>query len=230
MVAVLVLLSSVEAQRRRNTTLPSTTTTSELTTIADVTKPAPESSTAPSTILKFVDALRQALERRRSERQQRIEERRANALKDLGNLSDRQREYELQRAERKQTLEEERVARRREMDARRAGRLPSRELDRVNRLRQLRLLAEAVTNEVSPDENEVDGSIKSGDVVRRIVLIEEANGNVRLVDLDSDEGRKLLSRVMAAEESSGVEVAAAVMPADDQQEAANKLKLKLGQL
>uniref|UniRef100_A0A182QYS4 Uncharacterized protein n=1 Tax=Anopheles farauti TaxID=69004 RepID=A0A182QYS4_9DIPT len=169
----------------------------------------PESTTASEVELtterfnasRVLNAIRAEIERRREDRRQqtlqRSQERREQILRTLDELSERRREFELRRQEARLDAEALKEARRQEMEARRAGRLPQRERERVNRLR-LEQLAEQTT----PEENEIDDSgieepagaseEASGVVqrVRNLLLIEEADGNLRLIDLDTEEGQQ----------------------------------------
>ncbi|XP_062550689.1 uncharacterized protein LOC134215543 [Armigeres subalbatus] len=218
LIGFFVLLSAVNAQRRRNVTLLAVTT-------EQPANNANSEATSASSVVtteenaQAVEVLRRGIERRRLERLQRIEQRRATILQNLENMSDRRREFELRRQERLRTAQELIEDRRQEMEARRAGRIPIKEQDRVLRLRQQRLGQNTPDNE----QNEVDGPRELlpavADLVRRIVLIEEANGNVRLIDIDTDEGRDLISRVMERVETE-----------EEKAEAIQKLKVKLGQL
>ncbi|XP_053689340.1 uncharacterized protein LOC128738318 [Sabethes cyaneus] len=178
-------------------------------------------SNAPSLMAgEIMNALRRELEKRRLERQQQIDERRDNFLKNLQDLSFRRREYELRLQERMQTSAEQRTARRNEIEARRVGRIPTREQDRVLMLRQQRMQQ----SEPNDAENEVDSTAgevapSPPDVLRSIVLIEEASGNVRLVDLGTREGRELAARVTGRMENE-----------NERREEMDKLRLKMGQL
>ncbi|EAT36920.1 AAEL011042-PA [Aedes aegypti] len=214
----LVLLSAVKAQQVRNVTF------SDVATVQETSESNSEASSDPTNLpitenAQLAENLRQEIERRRQERQQRIEERRETILKNLENLSDRKREFELRRQERLRNTQEMIEDRRQEMEARRAGRIPAREQERVLRLRQERL-----ENTVPNDEqNEVDSPKQLlpalSDLVRRIVLIQEPSGNVKLVDVDTEEGRDLIWRVTERVENE-----------EEQAEALRKLKVKLGQI
>ncbi|XP_055534507.1 uncharacterized protein LOC129723989 [Wyeomyia smithii] len=222
----LFVLGSVNAQQRQDTEIASNTTMApkqeETTSVASTTEGETTSvSNAPAVLAgEIMNALRREIERRRTERQKLIDERRENILKNLDNLSDRRRDYELRRLEKLQTSEEQRTARRDEVEARRVGRIPAREQKRIIKLRQERLLQ----SEPNEAENEVDGPgnevpPKLASVIRSIVLIEEASGNVRLVDLGTEEGRRLASRVTGRVENE-----------DERRAALAKLRLKRGQL
>ncbi|XP_001661322.2 trichohyalin [Aedes aegypti] len=214
----IVLLSVVKAQQVRNVTF------SDVATVQETSESNSEASSDPTNLpitenAQLAENLRQEIERRRQERQQRIEERRETILKNLENLSDRKREFELRRQERLRNTQEMIEDRRQEMEARRAGRIPAREQERVLRLRQERL-----ENTVPNDEqNEVDSPKQLlpalSDLVRRIVLIQEPSGNVKLVDVDTEEGRDLIWRVTERVENE-----------EEQAEALRKLKVKLGQI
>lgn len=216
---LLVLLSAVDAQRRRNTTLAAVTTeqATSLQQTSEATSDAGTSTTEEN--MRVVEAVRLEIERRRQERQQRIEKRRETLLRNLENISDRKREYELRRQERLRSSPNSQEDRRQEMETRRAGRIPAREQDRVTRLRQERLGQSIPTD----TQNEVDGPSALlpaiADLIRHIVLIEESNGNVKLVDLSTEEGRDLVSRVTERVETE-----------DAKEEVLRKLKIKLGQL
>uniref|UniRef100_A0A182PIS7 Uncharacterized protein n=1 Tax=Anopheles epiroticus TaxID=199890 RepID=A0A182PIS7_9DIPT len=149
---------------------------------------------------RVLSAIRAEIERRRSERRektlQRAQERREQILQTLDSLSERRREYELRRQEMLQDAEALREARRQDMEARRVGRLPQRERERVNRAR-----LEQLSEQTTPEENEIEDSVDgiaggSAEVtdgaqrVRNLLLIEEADGNLRLIDLDTEEGQQ----------------------------------------
>lgn len=216
---LLVLLSAVDAQRRRNTTLAAVTT-EQATSLQQTSEATSDAGTSTSEEnMRVVEAVRLEIERRRQERLQRIEKRRETLLRNLENMSDRKREYELRRQERLGSSPNSEEDRRQEMETRRAGRIPAREQDRVTRLRQERL-GQSVPN---GNQNEVDGPSALlpaiADLIRHIVLIEESNGNVKLVDLSTEEGRDLVSRVTERVQSE-----------DAKEEVLSKLKIKLGQL
>lgn len=221
LVGIAVLLSAVNAQQNRNGTLPDVTTSQADQADSEANSEAPNNPTTfpANENAQLADNLRQEIERRRQERQQRIEERRATILQNLENMSDRKREFELRRQERLRPNQELIDDRRQEMEARRAGRIPAREQNRVLRLRQERLGENAPNDE----ENEVNGPKQLipafTDLIRRIVLIQEPSGNVKLLDLDTDEGRDLIWRVTERVESE-----------EEKAEALRKLKVKLGQL
>ncbi|XP_053674655.1 trichohyalin-like [Anopheles nili] len=150
---------------------------------------------------RVLSAIRQEIERRREERQERTQQRREEILQTLEGLSERRREFELRRQEAEQAAEALKEARRQDMEARRVGRLPQRERERVSRLRLERLV-----DQTTPEENEIDdsasvteeengelGELRSSGVVQRVrnlLLIEEADGNLRLIDLDTEEGQQ----------------------------------------
>ncbi|XP_058462534.1 uncharacterized protein LOC131437297 [Malaya genurostris] len=211
-----LLLGSVSAQQKENVSEATTTAQEETTTGTNES----DGANVLTTIVRnssLIASIRREIERRLADRLRAIEERRQSILSTLGNLSDRRREYELLRQERKLTAEQERAMRRSENEARRVGRIPSREQKRITQLRQTRV-DQTVENDA---DNEVDGGGASSvaDAIRNIVLVEEASGNVRLVDLGTDEGRKLASRVSVREDT-----------AEEKQEVLSKLRLKLGQL
>ncbi|KXJ77292.1 hypothetical protein RP20_CCG007882, partial [Aedes albopictus] len=201
LVGIAVLLSAVNAQQNRNGTLPDVTTVQTDQADSEANSEAPNNPTTfpANENAQLADNLRQEIERRRQERQQRIEE--------------------LRRQERLRPNQELIDDRRQEMEARRAGRIPAREQNRVLRLRQERLGENAPNDE----ENEVNGPKQLipafTDLIRRIVLIQEPSGNVKLLDLDTDEGRDLIWRVTERVESE-----------EEKAEALRKLKVKLGQL
>ncbi|XP_035788511.1 uncharacterized protein KIAA2012-like [Anopheles albimanus] len=209
----------------------------EVTTAQTQTQEALTSTEQPS---RIVTALRLEIERRRKERQQREQERRDQILSKLDELSERKREYELRRQQAQQDAEETREARRQEMEARRAGRLPARERDRLNRQR-LALLAEQTAQEENEIENDslplLDDVIEPKDAhvdpmaggqrVRNLLLIEESDGNLRLIDLDTEDGQQFL-RDEARQRSEG-EANGGDQEAAEQMQIAS-LKLKTGQL
>ncbi|XP_050096079.1 ensconsin-like [Anopheles aquasalis] len=202
-----------------------------------------EASTSTEQPSRILTALRLEIERRRKERKQREQERREQILSSLDGLSDRKREFELRRQQAQANAEEAREARRQEMEARRAGRLPARERERINRQR-LALLAEQTAQEENEIENDslpvLDDVVETQDAdvdlmgggggqrVRNLLLIEESDGNLRLIDLDTEEGQRFLrdeAKQRAEGEANG----------SDQQTAEQvpieaSLKLKTGQL
>uniref|UniRef100_A0A182JH81 Uncharacterized protein n=1 Tax=Anopheles atroparvus TaxID=41427 RepID=A0A182JH81_ANOAO len=184
---------------------------------------------------RVLSALRTELVRRRTERQQqqqqRMQERREQILRTLESMSERKREYELRRQESLQEAEALQEARRQEMEARRVGRLPVRERERYNRAR-LEQLAEQTPTE----ENEIGDSSDVGDDrsedgseavqrVRNLLLIEEANGNLRLIDLDTEEGQQIALESVQTEGEDGEATAG-----EDEKAAVGKRKLKIGQI
>ncbi|XP_050075418.1 trichohyalin-like [Anopheles maculipalpis] len=150
---------------------------------------------------RVLSAIRAEIERRRADRRQqtlqRSQERREQILQTLDSLSERRREYELRRQEAVQDAEAVKEARRLDMEARRVGRLSQRERERVNRAR-LEQLSEQTTpeeNEIEDSIDEVAGSEEGTEVVQRVrnlLLIEEAGGNLRLIDLDTEEGQQFV--------------------------------------
>ncbi|XP_055625659.1 uncharacterized protein LOC129768206 [Toxorhynchites rutilus septentrionalis] len=222
-VGVLLLVASVDAQQRQNGTMEATTI---ITTDGASSNAGSENSEAAQptteTNSRLGDTLRLEIERRRNERQQRIEQNRNNLRVVLEDMSDRRREYELRRRERQRSWEEMRTERQKEMEARRVGRLPEREQLRLNRLRLEQVTQNDADNEVTGGEGEVEvieDPLDMIDVFRNIVLIEEASGNVRLVDLGTEEGRDLASRVVDRMED-----------VPETQQVLRKLILKMGQL
>uniref|UniRef100_A0A182N9I9 Uncharacterized protein n=1 Tax=Anopheles dirus TaxID=7168 RepID=A0A182N9I9_9DIPT len=227
---------------------------------------APETTTASEADLtterfnasRVLNAIRAEIERRRGDRRQqtlqRTQERREQILRTLDDLSERRREFELRRQEALLDAEAVKEARRLDMEARRAGRLPQRERERANRVR-LEQLAEQTT----PEENEIEDSVADELVgggeegtagvvqrVRNLLLIEEADGNLRLIDLDTEEGQQyVLNGGAKREEQSqeGTEKSAEAVEAkegEEQQaeeekkeaemEAESTRKLKTGQV
>ncbi|XP_052873798.1 ensconsin-like [Anopheles cruzii] len=182
--------------------------------VTDVTTtqipPQVATSTEQSLARRVLSALWLEITRRRTERTQRQQERREEILRDLDDLGDRKREFELRRQESQRDAQTEQDARRQEMLSRRAGRLPQRERERYNRLR-----LEKLSRQAPPpvEENEIDDSVPlldevveqqelgggGGQRVRNLLLIEEGTGNVRLIDLDTEEGRKLVAEKRAGE-------------------------------
>ncbi|XP_058838534.1 uncharacterized protein LOC131694117 [Topomyia yanbarensis] len=218
-VMALLLMGSVNAQQRGNSTDASApiTTQEEPTIVTNETESADVSPTTEENP-GIITALRRELERRWAVRLKQIEERRQSIVSNLENLTGRRQEFEVRRQEQQRNSDEERIARRMENEARRAGRTPRREQRRNNQQRQQRVDQTA--------ESDADNEVDSGalpptvaDAIRNVVLIEEASGNVRLVDLGTEEGRELASRVTVREET-----------ADDKKEVLSKLRLKLGQL
>ncbi|XP_035915119.1 GRB10-interacting GYF protein 2-like [Anopheles stephensi] len=163
---------------------------------------------------RVLSAIRAEIERRRTDRRQqtlqRSQERREQILRTLDSLSERRREYELRRQEAAQNAEALKEARRQDMEARRVGRLPQRERERVNRAR-LEQLAEQTTPEENEIEDTIDGvagSEEGSEVVQRVrnlLLIEEAGGNLRLIDLDTEEGQQFVLNGGAKRGPSGEE-------------------------
>uniref|UniRef100_A0A4Y0BW10 Uncharacterized protein n=1 Tax=Anopheles funestus TaxID=62324 RepID=A0A4Y0BW10_ANOFN len=195
---------------------------------------------------RVLNAIRAEIERRRSERReqtlQRTQDRREQILRTLDNLSERRREYELRRQEGLQDAEALKEARRQDMEARRVGRLPQRERERVNRVR-----LEQLSEQTTPEENEIEDSIdgvgdgeEGSEVVQRVrnlLLIEEAGGNLRLIDLDTEEGQQFVLNGGVKRGQSGeiseMEQEVESDEGDKQKEddgEAGKLKLKTGQI
>ncbi|XP_049539621.1 ensconsin-like [Anopheles darlingi] len=240
LVVLTVALRSTSAQ----TTTANGTKASEAAPVTEVTtQPQNPEATTTEQPSRILTALRLEIERRRKERQQREQERRERILSNLDGLSDRKREFELRRQEAQLDAETAREARRQEMEARRAGRLPARERERINRQR-LALLAEQTAQEeneiendslpllddvVEPKDADVDSNA-GGQRVRNLLLIEESDGNLRLIDLDTEEGQQLLREGEAKQRGEGE----ANEGGGDQQAAeqvrTTSLKLKTGQL
>ncbi|XP_040158639.1 cyclin-dependent kinase 11B-like [Anopheles arabiensis] len=210
----------------------------------------PELSTERFNASRVLGAIRAEIERRRSERRektlQRAQELREQILQTLDNLSERRREFELRRQETLQDAEALREARRQDMEARR--RLPQRERERVNQAR-----LEKLTEQTTPEENEIEedaidgiaaGSGEASEGVQRVrnlLLIEEADGNLRLIDLDTEEGQQFVlnggpkrgqSGEVAAEKEKEGEEAEQEQEGEEKEEEqeASKRKLKTGQI
>ncbi|XP_041770627.1 neurofilament light polypeptide-like [Anopheles merus] len=212
----------------------------------------PELSTERFNASRVLSAIRAEIERRRSERRektlQRAQELREQILQTLDNLSERRREFELRRQETLQDAEALREARRQDMEARRVGRLPQRERERVNQAR-----LEKLTEQTTPEENEIEEDAIDGIAggsgeategvqrVRNLLLIEEADGNLRLIDLDTEEGQQFVlnggpkrgqSGEVAAEKEKEGEEAEQEREGEEEEEEqeASKRKLKTGQI
>ncbi|XP_058123291.1 trichohyalin-like [Anopheles ziemanni] len=198
--------------------------------------PPSEEVTERANATRVLDALRAELARRRTERQQqqqqRLQERREQILQSLESLSDRKREYELRRQEALKDAEALREARRQEMEARRVGRLPVRERERYNRAR-----LEQLAEETPQEENEIGDTSAVGEEeltravdseaiqrVRNLLLIEEANGNLRLIDLDTEEGQQFVL------ESGQLDAVAEASQSVVEKVEEGKRKLKIGQI
>ncbi|XP_058066244.1 uncharacterized protein LOC131215864 [Anopheles bellator] len=211
---MIVSLRSTLAQTVNSTREVAAPNVTEVTTLP----PQVATSTEQSLARRVLSALWLEITRRRNERTQRQQERREEILRDLDDLGDRKREFELRRQESQRDAQAEQDARRQEMLARRAGRLPARERERYNRQRLEKLSRQAPP---PPEENEIDDSVPllddvveqqelgggGGQRVRNLLLIEEATGNVRLIDLDTEEGRKLVAEKRAGEADGSADTA-----------------------
>uniref|UniRef100_A0A182MNB0 Uncharacterized protein n=1 Tax=Anopheles culicifacies TaxID=139723 RepID=A0A182MNB0_9DIPT len=216
-----------------------------VTEVAAVTES--ELSTERFNASRVLNAIRAEIERRRTERReqtlQRTQARREQILRTLENMSERRREFELRRQEAQLDAEALKEARRQDMEARRVGRLPQRERERVNRAR-LDQLAEQTTPEENEIEDSIDGvagSEEGSELVQRVrnlLLIEEAGGNLRLIDLDTEEGQQFVLNGGVKSDGQSGEVTGAEQETeggegDKQQEGedeAGKRKLKTGQI
>ncbi|XP_055602841.1 uncharacterized protein LOC129751384 [Uranotaenia lowii] len=222
-IGLLVVLGSVAGQEKNTTEaiVSSSEVSSESVEATTETGPVQNVVQSAERTLRILQELRKEFLRRRNERQQRIAAVRESL--NFENLSDRKREFELNRAEMERTPKEQETERQQEMEARRAGRVPAREQERITQIRLDRLQQAGIQDE---SQNEVDGLIPAvSEIIRSIVLIEEANGNMRLVDLSAPEGREMVSRIAQRVQAEG--------DSEDQQQQRdllNKLRLRLGQL